>query len=351
MTNMCLNHRPKIHAFNQPSRIAQAGAAILILTVILVVGAVMLFVMAANYIIMQQKTAANQYMNDQAFEAAEAGLEFGIQYLNQNASTVVGSASSGGAINYGPGIGSLTNVTFGNNSQFSVVITNPTANVFSVLTITSTGTNADGTSTRVVRQQVYSASGTSLQYAVTTQGNVITSGTGTVSGTNGIDAGGLIIQSGTWTVSSQKQNDSGLASESVDTLFSSIFNMNKSTFQGKSTVYPSTTGVPWSTLSGDVWINTSVIQSGNMTIGSTTNPVVLVVNGSFIASGNITINGLLIVLGALTTSGGFVDNGAVVTTGGITMSGSGITFNQTVVNNLTGGSSGYEKIPGSWRDF
>ncbi len=39
-------------------------------------------------------------------------------------------------------------------SKFSIVYTNPVANNYTIIQITSTGTSADGTATRVVSQQV-----------------------------------------------------------------------------------------------------------------------------------------------------------------------------------------------------
>jgi len=334
-----------------PAKKSQAGAAILIITVILLVAAISLFIFASAYVRMEQKTAANQYINDQAYQAAEAGLEFGIQYLTQNTSAITATANGAGFINYGSGDSNLTNVTLGNNSKFSVVYTNPTANNYSVMQVTSTGVSADGTSTRVVSQQLSSTGGSSLTYTVTTQGSVITSGSGTVTGSNGVDAGGIILTSGSWTISSQKQNDASLSSESAATLFNNIFGISKAAMQAKSTVYANSTGVPWSSLSGDVWINSGIVGAGSMTIGTAANPVLLLVNGSFNYAGNVTINGILYVMGSTTTSGTFAINGAVVSEGGLTMSGTGISFNQTIVKNLTGGGGNYAKIPGSWKDF
>jgi Tfp pilus assembly protein PilX len=328
----------------------QAGAAILIITVILLVAAVALFIFAATYIRLVTKTAANGYINNQAFEAAEAGLEFGLVYLTQNSSAIQATAS-GGYVNYGPSDSNITNVTLANNSKFSVVYKNPTANNYSLMLITATGVSADGTTTRVLSQQSEGAGGSSLSYTVTTQGDLITSGSGSVSGTNGIDAGGSIIQSGSWTVSSEKQNDSTLSSESSAALFNNIFGTTQTAMQAKSTQYATQTGVPWSSLSGNVWINSGVVYSGTMTIGTTSNPVALFVNGNFIYSGNLTVNGILYVMGTTTTSGNITVNGAIVSQGAITMSGTGVAFNQTIVNKLTGGSDNYAKIPGSWRDF
>src|SRR4029079_10431129 len=76
-----------------------------------------------------------------------------IAFIQTNRSTIIASPS-GGFITYGSSNSSLTNVTLGNGSKFSVVYTNPTANDYTLILITSTGTSADNTSTSTVRQLV-----------------------------------------------------------------------------------------------------------------------------------------------------------------------------------------------------
>jgi Tfp pilus assembly protein PilX len=91
------------------------GAATLIMTVILLVSATLIVLYAGQHSLLQQKSVSNQNNHNQSFEAAEAGLEFGMAYLNQNAATVMASPS-GGYISYGASDTNVTNVSLSNGS-------------------------------------------------------------------------------------------------------------------------------------------------------------------------------------------------------------------------------------------
>ena len=324
----------------------QRGAAVLAFTLVLMLLCLLIIIFAGNYANLQSKSIANLTRSQQALNAAIAGSEYAIAYLQTNSSTVTASPV-GGYINY-----SIATVTLANNATYSVVITNPTANNYTLLNIKSTGVSDDGTATRVIQQQVNSG-GSSLQYAVTSQGSMVASGTGNVTGTtNALDLGGTFTHSGSWNIpgSEIKQNDTNISSMSAASFFNYIFNESSATFQSQSTVYSSTSGIPWSSLSGKVYINTSVVQSGNITVGSAANPVILVVNGSWISSGTATIYGIIYTTGGIITSGNFNVNGAMVSQGQITMSGSVATYSSTIVNKLMG--AGYfARVSGSWKDF
>ena len=76
-------------------RKSRRGAATLIMVVILLTAAVLMMIYAGMNSAIQQKTSTNQLQSSQAFEAAEAGLEFGFAYLITNASTVTGKSERG----------------------------------------------------------------------------------------------------------------------------------------------------------------------------------------------------------------------------------------------------------------
>ncbi len=325
----------------------QLGASTLMISALLLVTAGLIITFAGGYSALQQKTVKNEYNNNQAYEAAETGLEYALSFLQSNSGTVLASPS-GGFVNY-----TIATTTLPNNATYSVVITNPTASDYSVLTMTSTGISADGSSTHIVSQQASNAGGAvSLQYAMTGQSNIISSGGITITGTNGLDAGGLFISSGQNNISSTNQNDAALASQTGAALFQSIFGMTPAAMKAKSTVYSSSGSVPWGSLSGVVWVDASVVSAGTITAGSAASPVILIVNGSFISSGTATINGILYVMGATTTSGNFNLNGGIVSQGQITMSGSTFAYSAPILQRvLTGSGGNYTKVPGSWRDF
>jgi Tfp pilus assembly protein PilX len=327
--------------------IQQKGAVTLFITIILLVVLTLIILFAAQFSIMQQKIGTNQYRNMQALNAAEAGLEFAIVYLNNN-SNIITANPVNGYINYGPSDSNITNITFTNNAKFSIVYTNPTANNYLLIEVTSTGTSDDGASVRTVKQKIYGGI-SSLNAAITTKGNLVSSGNVTVTGSSGIHAGGTVTQSGVNSISSIIQNDAVLRNLSSDALFSTVFGATKAEIQAQSTYFSNTSGLDYNTLTGKNWINSSVIVSGEYTIGSPANPVLLVVNGSFIASGRITIYGLMYVTGTVTVSGAHNFNGGLVSEGAVTMSGVMSAYNSALVNAFTAHT--YAKIPGSWKDF
>jgi Tfp pilus assembly protein PilX len=340
---------------NRPCHVAepvkkQLGAAALILTTILMVAAVLIMIYAANFSMLQQKSSTNQKSNNQAFEAAQAGLQFGLVYLTKNASAII-ATKSGGFINYGPSDTNLTNVTLANGSKFSVVYTNPTANNYDLIQITSTGTASDGTGTHTVQELAQSVSGASLPGTITTQSNVVASGNVSVTGNYAVDAGGSISTSGHVNFSSTNPNDTNLTNMSADDLFTAITGVSKTTMQAQSTYYPNSSGVNYSNLSGNVWINSSVSLAGNTTVGSAANPVLLVVNGNFSGSGTVAFYGLLYVTGTTSLSGTFDLHGGLISEGQITMSGTAATYDSGILKKVLTGTGTYAKVPGSWKDF
>ena len=63
----------------------QRGAAALVVTMLLFFAMVLVAVFANRSLVFEQRTSANQYRSTQAFEAAEAGLEWALAQLNGNA--------------------------------------------------------------------------------------------------------------------------------------------------------------------------------------------------------------------------------------------------------------------------
>ena len=68
------------HEFNPPS--GQRGAAALIVTMVLFFAMLLAAAFASRNLVFEQRTSTNQYRSTQAFEAAEAGLEWALAQLN-----------------------------------------------------------------------------------------------------------------------------------------------------------------------------------------------------------------------------------------------------------------------------
>lgn len=367
---------------NHPLR-TKNGATILIITVILLIASTLILLFAATQGKLLQKITGNQTRNSEAYSAAEAGLEYGINYLRTNSATILANPVSGYITNYSD---SNMTQTLANNSQFTINYSNPIANNYTIILISATGTSADGSSTRTVSQEV------SSNALVTNPGNISLSSKGSVSmsGSSSIvnttynqtilSAQAVNMSGSASTTTSSggsvpgnigtdiTQNSTPLQNTSQDDFFANYFGTtDTSSVQATATDYYSNSSNTnySSTLNGKngtmIWIDqtggSTATINGSVTIGTIANPVILVVNGSLSLSGNVTINGFIFVLGTTgitTLTGNSVINGALATSDDLNITGNiAIQYNSTILNNLKTqpGTSFYAKIPGTWKDF
>lgn len=357
----------------------QTGAATLVITAILLVSISLIAIFAGNYSVMQQKIIANGYRSQQAYEAAEAGLEFGINYFQQNGSAIIATATGGFIPPYSDS--NTNNVALANGSRYTITYANPVANNYRLITVTSTGTSDDGTASRTVSQQInygsilYSAPTSTLitrgelelsgsARIVNTQTNsTVQSGSETeISG-----SGQTTISTGVGSNSSSigsdvQQNNSSLSSQSVSSFFASYFGVNTTVVQNNATYTFSELGNYSSSLSGKtgslIWLNQTVGDAtinGNITIGSAASPVILIVNGNLNLGGSAIIYGLVFVLGSATTDiiGNSQIIGGLISVGDLNVRGNTtITYSSSVLTNIQNTvNTYYAKVPGSWRDF
>lgn len=358
------------------------GVATLLTTTVLLLVATIIILFAASYSIMQSKITSNQYRNSQAFQAAEAGLEYGIVYLQKNRTTILANPVNGYIPSYTSS--STTNVTLANNSKYSIVYTNPIANNYNLILITSTGTSDDGTATRVVSQQVqYGA----LLFSTPTAALVSTSsisvaGNGSITNTSGtttIKSGSSISLSGNAKTylssglsstpgnikSDIQQNSSSLTGLTSTSLFAQYFGVPASTFKNQvGTYYSRSTSTNYSSLlsgvSGtSIWIDQTAGTaqiSGNITIGTAANPVLLIVNGNFDISGNVTIYGYVFVIGVSSAETDITGNvnitGGITSTDVLNIAGNvNFAYSPSVISAVQNTTSYFAKVPGSWKDF
>lgn len=351
---------------------SERGAATLILAVILLVAAVFIIIFAANHSLTQEKTSANQYANSQSYEAAEAGLEFGIQYFTKNAVAILATAS-GGFINFGPSDANITNVTQTNNSRFSIVYTNPTANNYNTILVSSTGTSTDGSSSRTVSQLVQQKPilNTLPTNPSTVLGTADLQGSANVSNLQGsttIIAGSSISFQGSASTttatggSNKKKSDSDIQPNSPalsgitpDQFFQTYFGTTMNTVKSLvANYYPSGSNPDLNGVTGtSIWIDDDYSQTGNATIGSSSAPVLLIVNGNFSLGGNVTVYGFVFVTGDVSAAHGTPNIiGGFASAGNLALSGNpSITYDNSVLNTTMVSTAVYPKIPGSWKDF
>lgn len=357
----------------------QRGAALLILAIILLLAMTGVIFMLAKQGLLSQKVTANEYRATQAFEAAEAGIEFGIVYLEKNRTTIVKDTNADGYIdNYSNS--STSNVALANGSKFTITYSNPTANDLSIVLITSVGTSSDGTSTREVRQLVkYTPTLVHFSnYPLVTKGNLTLSGSTLVQNTETnttIQTGGTVnlnggaktvTSSGTSSTSSStksdiSQNNSALYNQSLETFFTSYFGAPASSVQSSvANYYQNSSSTNYNSLLNgkngtSIWIEQTggqaVIDSTTV-VGSINNPVLLIVNGDLKIAGSAQIFGYVFVTGTLTTTGSAYTTGGVTVGGNVVDSGNfTLSFSNTVLNNVQQLIGSYGKIPGSWNDI
>lgn len=361
----------------------QKGAATLLIAIILIVTSTLIIIFAGQQGAMLSKITANQTRNQQAYQAAEAGLEFGINYLQQNSATILANPVGGFIPAYNSA--STQNVALTDGSKFTIAYSNPVANNYNLILIKSTGTNPDGT-TRVVQQQVGAGSilQNNINNSITSKGDITISGNTAITNTStnqNIDSGDDISISGnggTYTQnglqsypghlgSDATQNDPTLSSMTQNNFFAQFFGTTSTaTAQAKfANVYNNSSGTNYSSiLNGKtgttIWINQTggtASLSGNTTIGTAANPVLIVVNGPLSISGNTIVYGFIFVIGATgitSVSGNTNITGGIATSDNLSMSGNTyITYDSSVLTNLRNQSSMsfWAKVPGTWKDF
>lgn len=363
--------------------IKQQGITTLLTAVILLVTMTLLVMFAANNSIIQQKIAANQSTNQQAFSAAQAGLDVGIPYLEQNSATILANPANGFIAPYTDT--NIQNITLGNNSQYTITYTNPIATNYALLKISVTGRDAGNIANKTISEQAQFSSllSTTPTNPLTIKGELTLSGTAvitnlesnsTIISGEGVSISGsaaTVLQSG---VGSNKnligsdiqQNNSSINNMSQNDLFVSYFGATTSMVQNEiSNYYTNNTNTNYSsTLNGktgtSIWINqtsgTATI-SGTTTIGSASAPVLLIISGNAKISGNVTIYGMVYFVNSsevnLDLTGNLTIVGGIVTASDLKIGGTtNIIYSSSTLNNLKNTVlKNYNKVPGSWKDF
>lgn len=353
------------------------GAITLIATIVLMVASSLIIIYAAESYRMMTKSVANSNRNQQAIQAAEAGLDFGMNYFQKNSAAILLNPVNGYIPNYSS---SNTSATLANSSSYSIAYTNPIQNNYSIIKITSTGLSDDGSSSRIVSMNISSDSllAGNVAIPIVTKGNVILSGNVNVtnlSAVHTIDAASTISLNGlsrTTTTSGVSASGSDLHpnQNSLQTMTANDFMANyfgtsltnaikgqvaHSYSNNSSTNYGSTlNGMTGTT----IWINqsnNSTATIDNSTIGTVASPVLIIVNGNLNMTGTTTIYGFVFASGTLgVNSGGgiFTLVGGVASGGNVNMQGNvNIIYNSAVLTTLKTNLIYWAKVPGSWKDF
>lgn len=414
---------------HEAGRRQQTGLATLTVVMLLFLAMGITVLYTNRSLLFEQKTSANQYRSTQAFEVAEAGIEWALANINNQ--RIIGTDCIPPVT---PGVGDVTFkrrytqtdfdtgliaptglraacvITAGGYTCSCPTVGNPAATAvgpaFSIqftattqpglIQLTAYGCTDTGAAAKDVRcvpggtgssdahAQITTLVGllpavsTPPAAAITAKTTVAWTGTGAALGvvnrdpsTNGItiNAGGEVDESkarvitlpGSPPSSSIIENDTSLATLSDDAMFQTFMGMTKAEYQDLAHQV-TCSGNCSSTLEAAVaggartiWVNGDMDIQGNVTLGTTELPIVLVVNG------NVTLNGTMDVIGlvyctALTwdnTGGGSAFlRGAAVAEGAFTGNGSpDFFYDADVLRRLALDTGAFAKIPGSWKDF
>ncbi len=361
------------------SRTRMRGALVLAISLALLASATLIVLIAANSGSISSKVFGAQYRSAQAFMAAQAGLDFGEAYLKANRSSIIQDSNLDGYIDSYTSI-QTQNVSLPNGSVFSVNFSNPIVNDFDLIEIIVTGTSEDGTATRFVSQQIkfmpvlfhYE------QLPLVILGDVSMSGSAKVRNTEGsatIRSGDDIrLYSGAKTINSSgiMSTSSGLSTDVVeedgvledmeqDLFFENHFGVQSSFLKLFTDLYYQNYFITSydSELDGQqgkfIWIDQtfgSAVLAGNTEIGSSSDPVVLVIDGNLSVSGGVEIYGFVYVSGNVYASGTATINGGIIVGGNLYGSGNmDIIYDSTALQNTQSNLLVIGKVPGSWRDW
>lgn len=314
-----------------------------------------------------------------AFQAAEAGLEFGIGFLNTNKSQIIVDSDNDGSID-SYNASELNNMAFVNGTTYTITYRNPNISDFSIIEVRSIGTASGGTFAHTITQLVKvfplvpspPGAGLTALSSVALSGNaevtntsgstIRTGSTATLSGSASTEGPGGVSSSSGNINSDVIQNDTNISSLSGDQFFQAFFGESKTQIQNNADLVYNFTGDSniSSTIDGvegkSIWINNTngtTSLNSNIEIGSPTKPVVLVINGPFSINGNVTIHGMVYIIGNWNNNGGGNASieGALVVEGTAQSTGTpDLTYSPSIMANLS--SIGlFTKVPGSWKDF
>ena len=378
----------------------QRGFATLLTALIILVGITLITLFTARTTLMEQRMSANHYRSSQAFYAAQAALEIGIGYINQN-----GTGDLLGKVFPPSGDPLLQEYPFKTGATLTL---NSPGDCYQLI---ATGKSDDQIGRRIISQCVttldisrgggpeqplISRSSVSLtgnasvinRYGNTTiwSGDPVTLGNSNSIKTYIRDAGTplsastAVLESTDSTVATQIisssnlgigfdiiESDPALSGLTADEFFDNTFVLSrdeiKTLAQNAGQLLPASDIADIDGLTGLIWIEgDSHLSGGN--IGTRTQPAIVIFNGNAQITGNPIIHGLVYVCGQLTIAGTVSVVGAsvvegdtsLVPTGEDPVTGNG-TLNQVFAPSLLQNDNNQPlpgltvAVAGTWKDW
>ncbi|MEM4724523.1 MAG: pilus assembly PilX N-terminal domain-containing protein [Candidatus Hadarchaeum sp.] len=358
---------------------AQSGMATIAVALILLFGISVITLFANRVVLFDIKMSSNQFSAGKAFQAAETGLEKIIASMQDMTwrSTYMQDA------NFNNNKTIVSDSLTGTDMAFKVTIERVQNNSNLLLKLESLGCSEGCTPcnetcpskakvVQYMRFKPYLSGAPSAP--MTAKGNIQTGGNADIinqdPSTTGltVHAGGGNVQVGSATLTtlpgtppaaSIAKNDQTLSSLSDDQFFMEFFGDTKENVKNSADLRINCNGTCNTELSGHtgklIYVTGNTQISSNLTIGSPTAPVVLIVDGELKITGNVQIHGIVYCtaivwdntgMGTVNIYGGAVAEGSFTGNGTPT-----ITYDTGVLNKLNKEMGRYAKVLGTWRDF
>ena len=364
----------------------QSGAAVLGLTLALLITTTIVTLFSAGFGAMEQRLYANEYRTKQTLEAGDAGTEYGIAYLEAHQDTIVVDADNDGYID--PYADANThNVALSNGSVYSIQYLNPMQNNLEIISINATGTSSDNTTSRQMQQivkfrstvagmpgaPVYAKGGVELTgnstiFNADTEQSIVSGGNITFQGSSGTEDENGIMSDQNTTGSDIDANNAEIQAMTNDEFFSTFFGVSEEIVKANAQTGIYTTAANISSVINGIqgkliWAEPEgglAHINSNTVVGSIDNPVVLVINGDLKLNGGAEIYGFVYVIGNVELGAGTalivgsiaVGGSNFDTVGSIDSSGTiDIVYSPQVLTNIGNQVGEYSKVAASWRDF
>lgn len=393
----------------------QAGSATLAMSLVLLILITMVSAYTGRTVLFEQKIAANDFRERQAFEAAETGLSAAIGYISspggfdKNNDGITDPVFDTNA----DGLGDTNSMTFADNSSVTVTITG----VFPSFGLQSVGRSDDVTAMRIVRSilATVDALPNAPKNPLTARGTVIVNGSATVHnpeghstiwsgdnvelGANNSTATNIadptdpnypscmdVSMSCSTTPSSSKiavgldviEHDSSLSNLSAEQMFQNFFGTSMANYR-ESRVSLEVAAANANNLATNsaspgihlgvgevIWVEGDTFLTNKTTVGceielggsatcpnADVDPSILIVNGNLTTDGTPNFYGLVYVVGNMNMSSNTTATGAIIV-GGNTANNAGGSLDvwyNSDVLNRLRNNGPLAGAPGSWQDW
>jgi hypothetical protein len=350
---------------------SQHGGAALIVTLMLFLAMALAAFAVNRHLVFEQRTSANQARATQAFEAAEAGLEWAQAQLNstQRIGADCLSSTDPAALSFRERYLAIDSAT----GAITAAALNPSC----VRTGSGwvCGCPASGPAGLSAPIGTEPAPAFSLQFqpASRAAGAVRVSASGCTSLAGACQPGStatadatahtevtLALFAGLRTPPAAALTTRDAASQTADQFFAATFGIDKATWQRQPVVARLRCDVDCGTAIHDaiavgstlIWVDGDLTLTAPVTLGSATQPVVIAASGAAHLDGSVTVVGAVYAASVSLGSASAIVQGAVLNEGAYAGPASpDFRHDSAVLTALTHHTGSFARVSGSWRDF